>query len=209
VHPEASRLILACNRTADGPSIWPICSCVPSNERLALHAVPTLLAHLPNLGRGRRVARVRHQEGTFFHIVDVRPKKFAMNAALAPAHVLEHAEAAGVPAAGSSADRGAGEAAHAEADASGPAGGYAGAEQAEEAKQYIGPSGLVIKRRQFSAAVYGVRFKGGLPLTGRVNRLRHVYKREWRLVDEVEHGVSASAGLPGATQAAARQRSTT
>ena len=164
------------------------------------HAVPALLAQLPNFGRGCRVARRKHPEGTFFHIVDLEPKKAAMTARLNPAlatgadlsdaaetEVGSSARRHEAAAAAEGMDPGEAGLAPASGDAADAQRGEVGAEE----RQYVGPSGFTVKRREFSAHVYGVKFRRDQPETGRVQRVRHAYKREWLLRN--------SAGTGGAT----------
>ena len=171
-------------------------------------AVPTLLYHLPDLGQRCRVRRLKHREGCFWHVVYVRVKKDAMNEALATPRptsddtslqpVFTNVSASGDVDEPGNADTdetnpdgsaarnvdSSGLAATAEAatgTASEPSAEAADGTQEQEDRVYVGPSGFTVKHREFSAHVYGVFFRYGVPKNGLVKRIKHAYKHDWVL----------------------------
>ena len=139
---------------------------MPHDLCAPVHAVPALLHQLPDLGRGSRVRRFKDPPGRFWHVVDVRPKKQTMHQIL---------EGQGQP----------DPAQQAEASADG-GGRESAAEEARDKQtgvpgEYVAKNGFVIKNREFSAKVYGVEFRQGAPVSGRVRALRKTYQRIWEV----------------------------
>jgi hypothetical protein len=140
--------------------------------------VPALLSRLPNLGRGQRVTRLGDPDGDFWHVVDVAPKKPALTAALTPPKIAsESSNSTAIEA--TSPDLSSSEAAQEDTRTS-----------SQESQAFVGPSGFTIKHREFSAKVYGVEFRRGVPLSGRVRGIRHAYKRIWKMYEQSGSRVS-------------------
>lgn len=151
---------------------------------------------LPDHGRGAHVALAHKHAGDFWRIVDVRPHKPQIAAALRTS--LQSASVASETSDAEAATGGA--AANAGDDAG------SGSDADSEEVVYKGPSGWVLKRRAASAKVYGVKHRGNAPVSSRVRRMRGVYKRSWVLqapADEMPppHAGPAAPGQPSATAA--------
>ena len=120
---------------------------------------------LPEQGRGARVALAHKRAGECWQIVDLRSHKPQIAAALAKAEY-------GVSATGK-----AGTAAESQEESEAGSGSDADSEELV----YKGPSGWIVKRRAASAKVYGIKHRADKPVSGRVQRMRGVYKRSWVL----------------------------